>query len=129
MPGGANAVSNGAELKRAVAALGVRLGLNAATEVKVGRRIWGSQRYIDVVLTDPATRLRLGIECKYQGTIGTAKEKIPATVEDITAWPIKGIIVIAGPGFSQNMQGYLISTGKVVEFDDLEDSVDPNFAC
>jgi hypothetical protein len=121
MSGGATAVSNGADLKKAVASLGEKLGLRAEIEVRVARRIWGSQRHIDVVLTDPTTRLRLGIECKYQGTTGTAEEKIPATLEDIDAWPIKGIVAIAGPGFSPNMQGYLISTGKVVEFDDLED--------
>jgi hypothetical protein len=121
MPGKATAVSNGEELKRAVAALGKSLGLDAETEVKVGRRIWGAKRHIDVVLTHPETRLRLGIECKYQGGGGTAEEKIPATLEDIQAWPIKGIVVIAGPGFSENMRGYLTSTGNVVDFEDLAD--------
>jgi hypothetical protein len=36
-------------------------------------------------------------------------------------WPIPGIVVIDGKGFSENMQGYLMSTGKVVWFSDLED--------
>jgi hypothetical protein len=121
MPGGATAVSNGEELKMAVAALGIGFGLTAETEVRLGRRIWGAQRRIDVVLTHPATRLRLGIECKYQGSIGTAEEKVPAILQDIQAWPIRGIVVIAGPGFSQNMHAYLISTGNVVDFEDLED--------
>lgn len=121
MPGKASAVNNGNELKRAVVALGKSLRLHAETEVKVGRRIWGARRHIDVVLTHTETRLRLGIECKYQGGGGTAEEKIPATLEDIRAWPIKGIVVIAGPGFSENMRGYLISTGNVVDFEDLED--------
>jgi hypothetical protein len=30
-------------------------------------------------------------------------------------------VVIEGEGFSANMQGYLMSTGKVVWFADLED--------
>lgn len=64
---------------------------------------------------------RLGMECKFQATPGTAEEKIPATIQDMTFWPIPGIIVIDGEGFSTNMQGYLMSTGKVVWFDDLED--------
>ena len=97
------------------------LGLKTETEVKVGRRIWGAKRRIDVVLTDINTGLKLGIECKYQGGSGSAEEKIPSTIEDIKAWPIKGIVVIAGPGFSENMRGYLISTGIVVDFEDLED--------
>lgn len=121
MPGRATAVSNGNELKLVVATLGMSLGLEAMTEVKVGRRIWGVRRHIDVVLTHPETRLRLGIECKYQGLSGTAEEKIPAVLQDIDTWPIRGIVVISGVGFSANMLGYLISTGKVVEFEDLED--------
>lgn len=121
MPGKALAVINGEELKHAVADLGRDLGLNAKTEVKVGRRIWGAKRSIDVVLTHPTTHERLGLECKAQSSSGSAEEKIPATIEDIQAWPIRGLVVIAGDGFSENMRNYLISTGKVVEFEDLED--------
>ncbi len=121
MPGRSTAVRNGDDLKSAVAELGRELGLEVRTEARVGRRIWGAQRRIDVVMTHPNTRLRLGLECKYQGTSGTAEEKIPATIKDIQAWPIKGIVVIAGPGFSANMRGFLDSTGVVVHLDDLED--------
>lgn len=121
MAGRGTAVKNGNELKRAVVLTGESLGLAASTEVRVGRRIWGAVRHIDVVLTDPSTRQRIGLECKYQGSTGTAEEKIQATLEDIRAWPIKGLVVIAGPGFSQNMRGYLISTGSVVDFEDLGD--------
>lgn len=56
-----------------------------------------------------------------QGASGTAEQKIPATIQDIASWPIPGIIVIDGEGFSDNMRGYLMSTGKVVQFDELED--------
>jgi hypothetical protein len=121
VPGKATAVINGDELKKTVATIGISLGLDAKTEVKVGRRIWGSARHIDVVLTHPSTRLRLGIECKYQSSVGTAEEKVPAVLEDIKAWPIRGIVVIAGSGFSTNMRGYLVSTGNVVDLEDLED--------
>ena len=68
---------------------------------------------------EPTTRVSLGIECKYQGGKGSAEEKIPATLEDIKAWPIKGIVVYSGDGFSENMRSYLISTGMAVEMDDL----------
>lgn len=43
------------------------------------------------------------------------------TISDIAYWPIPGIVVIDGDAFSLNMRGYLMSTGKVVWFDDLED--------
>lgn len=64
---------------------------------------------------------RLGIECKFQATPGTAEEKIPATIQDIAYWPIPGIVVIDGEGFSENMVGYLMASGKVVWFEELED--------
>lgn len=120
MAGKATAVSNGDELVKAVAALGARLGLEAREQVRVARRIWGAERFIDVVLTDPQTRKSLGVECKFQSTRGTAEEKIPATIQDIAAWPIPGLVVFAGIGFTENMRSFLISSGKAVELHELE---------
>ena len=100
--------------------IGEVLGLETRRQVRVGRRIWGAERRIDVVLRHPDTRQTLGIECKYQGGGGSAEEKIPATVQDITAWPIPGIVVFAGQGFSENMRSYLYSTGKAVDLADVE---------
>jgi hypothetical protein len=121
MPGKGTAPKSGDLLKRRVVALAERLGLRADTEVKAARRLWGQRRFIDVIITDEKNGKRLGIECKYQSSGGTAEEKIPATIQDIAYWPIPGIVVIDGEGFSSNMQGYLMSTGKVVWFDELED--------
>jgi hypothetical protein len=95
------------------------LGLAARTQVRVARRIWGAVRKIDVVLTQTETRRTLGLECKFQGVQGTAEEKIPSTIQDIAAWPIPGIVVFSGNGFSPNMTAFLLSTGKAVELDDL----------
>ncbi|MDK1021240.1 MAG: hypothetical protein QGD90_06350 [Candidatus Hydrogenedentes bacterium] len=120
MPGRAKAVESGNELRDTVAALGKELGLSTEIEVSVGRRIWGAKRRIDVVLKHPETRVSLGIECKFQGGPGSAEEKIPATIEDIRAWPIRGIVVYSGDGFSSNMESYLLSTGMAVGFEDLE---------
>src|SRR5882724_4386764 len=119
MPGGSRAVSNGKELAQAVTELAKQLGLEAKEQVKVARRIWGSERYIDVVLTDPNTHKRLGVECKFQEDQGSAEEKIPTTIDDISAWPIPGIVVFAGDGFSANMKSFLISTGKAVQLKEL----------
>lgn len=128
MPGRGTAPRAGEELKQKVIKLAENLGLKTASEVKAARRLWGAKRRIDVVLTDEKTGKVLGIECKYQGTSGSAEEKIPATIEDITHWPIEGIVVIDGEGFSKNMQGYLMATGKVVWFQDLEDWLNLYFA-
>ena len=96
------------------------LGLDVETEVYVGRRIWGARRRIDVVVSDPGQRRSLGIEVKYQRSAGSAEEKIPSTIEDIRAWPIPGIVVFHGPGFSANMRAFLLSSGKAVGLEDLE---------
>ena len=119
MSGRALAVANGDGLAKAVVQLGRELGLEAIEQVKVARRIWGAERYIDVVLTHPQTRKTLGVECKFQAVRGTAEEKIPATIKDIEAWPIPGLVVFAGEGFTENMRCFLISTGRAVEFEEV----------
>ncbi len=120
MPGKGAAVTSGNELKAAVQRVAKGLGLKAETEVRVARRLWGAVRFIDVVLTHEESRRSLGVECKFQGGSGSAEEKIPSTILDIAAWPIPGIVVFAGDGFSSQMRSYLYSTGKAVAFDDLE---------
>jgi hypothetical protein len=119
MPGRATAVKNGDELVVQVLDLAAELGLEARTQVRVARRIWGAVRRIDVVLTQKETRRTLGLECKFQGSQGTAEEKIPSTIQDIAAWPIPGLVVFSGEGFSPNMVAFLISSGKAVELPDL----------
>jgi len=120
MAGRRTAMRNAKVLQDAVMDLAKELGLKARKEVRVGRRLWGSERRIDVVVTHPGSRRSLGLECKFQGEKGTAEEKIPATVSDIAAWPIPGLVVFSGDGFSPNMRSFLHSTGKAVDFEDLE---------
>lgn len=120
MAGRGKAVARGDALCRDVVALAHGLGLLAQEQYRCGRRIWGAERYIDVVLTHPTSRKRLGLECKFQGTQGSAEEKIPATIQDIGAWPIAGIVVFAGSGFSSNIKSFLVASGKAVEFEDLQ---------
>ena len=120
MAGGQTAIATGADLEREVAILADRLGLRVATQVRVGRRLWGAERRIDLVLREDDSGRSLGIECKYQGGGGSAEEKIPATIQDIAAWPIPGIVVFSGQGFSDNMRAYLHSTGKAVTYEDLQ---------
>ncbi len=120
MAGKVEAVRSGRELEQQVARIGEELGLAVDCQVAVGRRIWGARRKIDVVLKHPDTRVSLGLECKYQGRSGSAEEKIPATIEDIRAWPIRGLVVYAGEGFSGNIKSFLLSTGMAVELEDLK---------
>lgn len=120
MAGGAKAVQSGDELVQQVKALGEKLGLEVRTQYKVARRVWGAERKIDAVLKNPANGKTLGVECKFQGGGGSAEEKVPTTIQDISAWPIDGIVVFSGEGFTENMKSFLVSTGKAVELDDLE---------
>jgi hypothetical protein len=120
MPGKANAVKAGDDLVKEVIKIATKLGLETKEQFHVARRIWGANRNIDVILIDPKSRKTLGIECKFQGGGGSAEEKIPATIQDIEAWPIPGLVVFAGEGFTANMKSFLISTGKAVELDELE---------
>ncbi|HVR03553.1 MAG TPA: PD-(D/E)XK nuclease superfamily protein [Polyangia bacterium] len=113
--------SSGGDLEREVEELAAKLGLESRRQVRLGRRLWGAERRIDVVLTEPVSRKRLGVECKSQNTQGSAEEKIPATIQDIGAWPIPGIVVFAGHGFSPTMRSFLIASGRAVASDDLED--------
>ena len=46
--------------------------------------------------------------------------EVPATIQDIAAWPIPGIVVFGGEGFSSNMVAYFHATGKAVALDELE---------
>lgn len=120
MPGKATAVHNGEELVREVVKIAKQLGLETKEQFHVARRIWGANRKIDVVLVESKSRKTLGVECKYQGGGGSAEEKIPATIQDIQAWPIPGLVVFAGEGITDNMKSFLISSGKAVELNELE---------
>ena len=112
-------IESGRDLERAVVRVGEALGLEAETQVALGQRIWGRDRRIDVVLTRPETGVMLGVECKFQRVQGSAEEKIPATISDIDAWPIRGIVVVHGDGFSPDFKAFARSSGKTIEFDEL----------
>jgi hypothetical protein len=120
VPGKAKAVSSGSALAKRVCKLADKLGLEAHEQFRVGRRLWGAGRRIDVILKGGPSSKTLGIECKFQKKPGTTEEKIPTTIRDIEAWPIDGIVVFDGQGFTENMKSFLLSTGKAVEFRDLE---------
>jgi hypothetical protein len=120
MAGGAKAVASGDELAKRVCELATTLGLEVREQFKLARRLWGAERRIDVILRDPKTAKTLGVECKFQGVGGTAEEKIPAIIQDIDAWPIEGLVVFSGGGFTTNMKSFLISTGKAIDLEDLE---------
>ena len=78
MPGREQAVFSGRATEDAIAEIAYSLGLTIRKQLKVGKRLWGAERKIDIVLQHPDTRQLLGIESKFQSSKGTAEEKFPA---------------------------------------------------
>lgn len=103
-----------------VAELAEALGLETKTRVPMGRKIWGRKRTVDVVVSDPRQPLRLGISCMFQSEQGTAEERSLATLEDMEAWPIRGLLVFAGDGYSLGFTAYLRARGSAVGLEELE---------
>ncbi len=120
MAGKGKAVKAGDKLAKEVVEIAKHLNLETREQFRCGRRIWGAERKIDVVVTEPTLRKRLGIECKAQDSKGTAEEKIVATIQDMDAWPIAGLLVFTGEGFSDKMRSFMIASGKAVGLEDLE---------
>ncbi|RMF33749.1 MAG: hypothetical protein D6747_06325 [Chlorobiota bacterium] len=121
MPGRRRAYQSGSSLEQRVVELATKLGLSTKKQVRAGHRLWGKGRRIDVVIYDRQSGRSLGVECKAQDKPGTAEEKLPATIQDIQSWPIPGIVVLDGKGFSNEIKAFMFSTGKAVLFDELED--------
>jgi hypothetical protein len=101
-----------------VADLCKTLGFEVQGQTTLGKRLWGTSRKVDLTLGYPG-RPFLGIECKMQRSRGSVEEKCVATLLDIKTWPIHGILVYHGPGFSRPMRGYLGRQEHAVRFDDL----------
>lgn len=75
-------------------------GLVVHREVSLGKSIIGKNRKIDLLCVHTVSRRALGIECKYQGSQGTADEKIPYTLADLEAMHVPAFVAYAGEGFS-----------------------------
>ncbi|HMI85674.1 MAG TPA: hypothetical protein VK550_16365 [Polyangiaceae bacterium] len=41
-------------------------------------------------------------------------------IRESSTWPIKGLVVFSGAGFSSNIRSFLISSGRAVDLIDLE---------
>jgi hypothetical protein len=117
-PGRDQPVSTGVAFEAEVAKVIQQLGLSYLRQVKMGVSILGRRRLADFLVYDRAGK-SLGIECKYQQTAGSAEDKLVHTITDFDARPVSHILVFGGEGFSKNIKGYLLSTGKAVELKQL----------
>ncbi len=88
-------------------------GIDIAIEKPVGFRFVGTPRKIDIVLHRNGKFM--GIEAKYQDSLGTAYQKLVYTLEDCKSSPIPTIIVFSGKGIKDDIKSKLIMSGLGIE--------------
>ncbi len=87
--------------------------LHLYRELFVGSRFVGKKRKLDIILQ--YGNRYLGIEAKFQGTSGTAYQKLSYALEDVRKTPIPTIIVFSGEGIEEDVKAQLISSGMGIE--------------
>jgi hypothetical protein len=75
-------------------------GVTVYREVYLGKTIIGKNRRLDILIIEEQTRVAMGLECKYQDSLGTADEKIPYALEDMEQIDMPVCLVYAGRGWS-----------------------------
>lgn len=75
-------------------------GITVYREVYLGKTIIGKNRRLDILVIEESTRTAMGLECKYQDTLGTADEKIPYALSDMEHLDMPVCLVYAGKGWS-----------------------------
>ena len=115
-------MSGGRKFEDRVAATCRDVGfVDVRQQVVLGRRRWGPVRHVDVVAR--CNGLVVGIECRYQGSAGSAEEKCVAALWDMEAWPVPyhGLLCIDGEGWSSHMRVFLEAHPRVIVFEALPD--------
>lgn len=78
-------------------------GITVYREVYLGKTIIGKNRRLDILILEEQTRVAMGLECKYQDTLGTADEKIPYALSDMEHLDMPVCLVYAGKGWSSGI--------------------------
>ena len=103
------------EFERIIALIGVTLGLDYRRKLTVGKTIYGKDREVDVLFRDARNGNRLAIEAKYQRVTGTADEKLPYAMLNLTTLPLPGVIVYGGGGFHQGALHWLCANTRATD--------------
>jgi hypothetical protein len=104
-----------AEFERVIAIVGCSLGLDYRRKLTVGKTIYGKDREVDVLFRDARNGNRLAIEAKYQRVAGTADEKLPYAVLNLTTLPLPGVIVYGGGGFHLGALHWLCANTRATD--------------
>jgi hypothetical protein len=99
-------------------------GIQVFEEVNVGTSIIGKQRRVDLFILQPSERKALALECKYQDTSGTADEKIPYSLQDLTALRMPAALTYAGAGFSEGVL-HLLQASELAAYCLPDDALRP----
>ena len=99
-------------------------GIQVFEEVNVGTSIIGKQRRVDLFVLLPAERRAIALECKYQDVSGTADEKIPYTLQDLTALRMPSALAYAGAGFSEGVL-HMLQASELAAYCMPDDSLSP----
>ncbi len=102
-----------------VANIGTELELRVDRSVRAGLTLWGTDRVIDVVLTDPRTSKSLGIACQFHGGARYAGQLMVATMVDMASWPMRGIVAFEEDDVWGTYAGYFTATGRGVGLEHL----------
>lgn len=103
------------EFERIIAMIGLSLGLDYRRRLTVGKTIYGKDREVDVLFRDARNGNRLAVEAKYQRVAGTADEKLPYAVLNLTTLPLPGVIVYGGGGFHQGALHWLCANTRATD--------------
>ena len=117
-----------AEFERVIARTGASLGLDYRRRLTVGKTIYGKDREVDVLFRDARNGNRLAVEAKYQRVTGTADEKLPYAVLNLTTLPLPGVIVYGGGGFHQGALHWLCANTRATDVSRLGDWLTVFFA-
>jgi PD-(D/E)XK nuclease superfamily protein len=116
------------EFERVIALTGATLGLDYRRRLTVGKTIYGKDREVDVLFRDARNGNRLAVEAKYQRVAGTADEKLPYAVLNLTTLPLPGVIVYGGGGFHQGALHWLCANTRATDISRLGDWLTVFFA-
>jgi hypothetical protein len=103
------------EFERLIAIIGVSLGLDYRRKLTVGKTIYGKDREVDVLFRDARNGNRLAVEAKYQRVSGTADEKLPYAVLNLSTLPLPGVIVYGGGGFHLGALHWLCANTRATD--------------
>ncbi len=116
------------EFERLIALVGITLGLDYRRKLTVGKTIYGKDREVDVLFRDARNGNRLAVEAKYQRVAGTADEKLPYAVLNLSTLPLPGVIVYGGGGFHQGALHWLCANTRATDIAQLADWLTVFFA-